>query len=198
MSIENHIQQALDRLVIQYTESETVKDYLRAVMPEIQELENVFCDLQDKRFIDTAEGEQLNIIGELVGQSRIAGGQVLTDELYRIFIRARIIKNYTRATLEDIIQMIIFILQAEAVFIVEGDRSYQAQIAKNLTPQEIQLIQDTDLLPKPVGIRVSYLYFAPQVFFAYKSLSGAQLPNSDGWGTHNNPSLGGQWGQLIL
>ena len=237
MALVDHIDTAINHLITQYKESETVKDYLRAVLEEANELEQVYCDLIQERFIETAEGKILDIIGSLVGQSRIlidatqlvffgfdgaagaasfgevgnplvggrfrsvsedtTGNNVLTDPEYRLFIRARIIKNYTRATLEEIISMAQFILDADTIVITEGDRSYTVGIGRLLTLNEQALIANTDLMPKPVGIRASYAFFNPDSYLSFTSVGGSPITGGLGFGTVSSPTVGGSFSSII-
>lgn len=240
MSISiDHIVEAEKRLITQYTEADSVKKYLQAVLVEANELEQVFCDLMLKRALDTAEGEQLDIIGEIVGQPRIlinstqlfffgfetapgaqsfgdlndaqvggrfrslnesgTGGDPLTDEEYRIFIRARIAKNYTAATLEEIISQIKFILQEPdlGVYIIEGDRAYTVVFGRVLTLNERALLTTTDLIPKPLGIQASYADVSDLSFFQFSDEDGSE-PGNGGFGDLTDPNVGGFFSTLLL
>lgn len=234
-SIVDHQDAAKKRLIIQYKESDTIRLYLDAVLSLANDLERVFCDLLLKRFIDTAEGVNLDIIGELVGQPRVlidasiieffgfegdptargftslsspetggrfrsvnestTGNITLTDEDYRLFIRARIIKNNTRASREDIIAMIIFVFGAADVEITEGDRAYLVNIGKVLTNNERALVQSTDLLPKPQGIKANYAFNDPDAAFSFASISSPSSVN--GFSTLSAPDTGGEFSSLI-
>lgn len=238
MAAVDHIQAALDRVITQYIESDTVADYLTAVLREANELEQVYCDLILKRFIDTAEGEQLDIIGSIVGQPRTlidtsilsffgfdgapgadtfgtladtaigsrfksyaegdTGNTLLNDVEYRLFIRARIVKNNTRATHEDVIESVMFILgDVETVEIQEGDRAYLILIGKDLDINEQALITNTDLMPKPIGVRASYGVFDPDDVFEFSSETTTLIGSGDGFGTIADPLIGGTFATII-
>ncbi|MCH8821323.1 DUF2612 domain-containing protein [Patescibacteria group bacterium] len=238
MALIDHIQVALDRIITQYRESQILKDVIQIYGAEANELEQAFCDLINSHNIDDAEGDQLDIIGIIVGQPRTlldanvlfffgfdgaagaeafgtltdptvgarwrslsedpTGNLVLSDTEYRLFIRARIKKNNTRATPEDIISIIRFIFEAPLVNIVEGnDAEYCVQIGKLLTLNEQALIANTDLVPKPSGVSVCYSYFDPTSFLAFSDVNGVVIPGSQGFGTVANPGIGGNFGSII-
>lgn len=69
--IINHKELAESRLATQFRDSTNLIAYIKALLVEANTLEQVFQDLLDKRWIDTAEGAQLDIIGAIVGQPRI-------------------------------------------------------------------------------------------------------------------------------
>lgn len=62
-SMENH-------LIGQFKGKRVLRSILEALGEEMDELEQVFADLRDKRWIDTGEGAQLDGIGAIVNQPR--------------------------------------------------------------------------------------------------------------------------------
>uniref|UniRef100_UPI004027862E DUF2612 domain-containing protein n=2 Tax=Megasphaera TaxID=906 RepID=UPI004027862E len=62
-SMENH-------LIGQFQRKQILQAILEALGEELDELEQAFSDLRDKRWIDTAEGAQLDGIGTIVNQPR--------------------------------------------------------------------------------------------------------------------------------
>lgn len=59
--------QFLSQQITQYD----ISDFFNVVLPQINELQQVFQDLLDLRQLDTAIGDQLDIIGRIVGQERL-------------------------------------------------------------------------------------------------------------------------------
>ena len=57
-------------LLGQFAGKPVFEAFLTAIGGELNELEQMFTDLRDKRWIDTAEGAQLDGIGEIVNQNR--------------------------------------------------------------------------------------------------------------------------------
>jgi len=70
MSIINHGDTGEDKLVTQFKEAANLIAFIRALLKGSDDLETVFNDLLDNRWIDTGEGVQLDNIGEIVGQER--------------------------------------------------------------------------------------------------------------------------------
>jgi len=224
MSSINHQDLAQSRLITQYTESTNLIGYLRALVSEADVLEQALCDLNDGRTIDTATGAVLDILGELVGQSRLylLGNEVTyfgyagagpnidgygdtnnitlgaryldlfefqgdpslqSDPEYRLYIRARIAKNNSKGTINSIISQLLFLFDAELILLTEGtEASFSVAIGTPvpLTIDQRRLITDTDLLPKPAGVRFeSTVEFDSNGFFGY---AGAAVGVS-GYGT---------------
>ncbi len=232
-NIIDHKKLAISRLASQFTESTNLIAYIRALLVEADTLESVFQDILNKRFIDTAEGIQLDILGAIVGQPRefigadlfgyfgfavnpvsgsfgtlldislgerfritgesITGIRILTDTEYRLFIRARIIRNSTRSTPEDIIGQIKFLFQAEQIIFQDGDTQYSVSIGKILTSEEKSVLLNTDIVAKTAGVKVNYITnYNFNNFFSFQN-----IPNGLGLGSISNPSLGGTFGTLI-
>lgn len=70
IEIINHKELAISRLLTQYRESINLINYIETLLTEADKLEDVFHTLLNDRYIDTAYGIQLDILGEIVGQSR--------------------------------------------------------------------------------------------------------------------------------
>ena len=230
----DHKELAISRLATQFRESTNLIAYIRALLIEADTLEQVFCDLLEKRWIDTAEGVQLDILGAIVGQSRefvdaeifeyfgffdnpqsqsfgtltdagiggrfrfveepTTGIRQLTDDEYRKFIRARITRNSTKSTPEDIIAQLRFIFETPLILFADGDTMYEVSIGKILTLNEKSILKDTDIVPKTAGVQATYVTeFDSSNFFGFQG-----VPNSAGLGSLANPSQGGKFGNLIF
>lgn len=228
----DHETKGIARLATQYRESTNLINYIRSILKQSDELEQVFQDLLTKRSIDTAEGIQLDIIGDIVGQSRqlidvgdliffglqgvvnagglgdlndpslgarlasldepTSGFRTLNDEEYRLFIRAKILRNHTRSTIQEIIDAVKFITDATLVVITEGTMSYIVNIGKDLTPNEEALIVNENLVPKTAAVGVAYTEIDPDSYFGLEGVTGAK-----GLGDLNNPALGGKLASLL-
>lgn len=234
MSSINHKELAISRLATQFRESTNLISYIQTLLLEANNLEQVFCDLLEQRWIDTAEGVNLDILGSIVGQPRViiaaelfgyfgfavnlesgpfgsvadpslgdrfrdvsepvAGNRELLDSEYRVWIRARIARNRSRSTPEDIIAQIKFIIDVEQVLFIDGDTEYSISVSKILTGDEKSILLNADIIPKTAGVRVNYI-----TQYNYNNFFGFQgVPNSLGLGSVNDSGLGGAFGQLII
>jgi len=116
------------------------------------------------------------------------GNITLTDDIYRIFIKAKIAKNSTHATPEQVMDFANFIFSTSGSTIQsEGGAAYTLLVGKELSSFERSLltyIQKTDsynayLLPQPLGIRVNYGNFDFDSFFGFQG-----VPNAKGFGNY--------------
>lgn len=233
--IINHKKLAISRLATQYRDSGKLISYIQSLLYEADTLEQVYIDLLDKRWIDTATGINLDILGSIVGQSRelivaekfdyfgflgnpqsqsfgtlsdpsiggrfrflnepTLGIRSLVDSEYRVFIKARIVRNSTSSTPEDIISQLRYLFDSPLILIREGqDAFYEISIGRRLTLNEKSILTQTDIVPKTAGVRVGYVIeFESNDFFSFKG-----VPGSLGFGSVNNPDLGGKFGRLMF
>lgn len=137
--------------------------------------------------LDTAQGEQLDVIGRIVVAERSFLGSVdlnpevfdltdgsefgddeamfsaliidqdaqLSDELYRLVIRAKIVKNNGDATIENILAGMNFLLPgAEVLRVTDGeDMSFSIEFYGQITNLERYALLNAGLVPKPQGVR---------------------------------------------
>ncbi len=90
---------------------------IRALVEPVQDVENVLQQLYTERYVDTAVGDQLDILGALVGQLRLG----LEDEPYRRVIRARISVNRSKGTIADVINVAsLIIYDDDALILVDN------------------------------------------------------------------------------
>lgn len=126
-----------------------------------------------------------------IGES-ITGFRYLSDDEYRSFIRARIAKNNTRSTPEDVIAQLSFIFNSPRIHFVDGQAFYEISIGRVLSANEKSLLFDTDIIPKTAGVAVGYVSeFDSSDFFAFG------VPGGGGFGSVNNSALGSKFGNLI-
>lgn len=131
----------------------------------------------------------------------LAGNTLLTDEQYRLFIKAKIIKNSTQATPNQFIEFMRFVFGINLSLIVaEGNAEFTLMIGKQLSSFEKVLLTYTSyssgypsrFIPKPTGVRVNFGEFIADNVFGFQG-----APNAKGYGDLSDLSLGGQYAQLI-
>lgn len=228
----DHKQLAQSRLATQFRESTNLINYIKSLLVEADTLEQVFQDIIDKRWIDTAEGINLDIIGSIVGQPRelidatvlfyfgfltspgalsfgtisdpsvggrfrsvsesTTGSRQLTDDEYRFFIKARIVKNSIIPTLPETTAFFRFLFNVEQVIIIDGNMRYTVQIGRLLTENEKVFLLNTDLIPKVAGVNGSYQEYESAIAFGFGG-----VPNSLGFGSVSNPAIGGKFASII-
>lgn len=91
---------------------EAILDALRV---QAVELSDALTDLRFDRLITTAVGEQLDVLGEIVGAARESD----TDEPYRLRIKAQVLVNRSSGTPEEIYAIFDLIKPALATMEIE-------------------------------------------------------------------------------
>ena len=237
----DYLEEARDRVTQQFKDQDIFDRYLQILLINNTELQGVIKDLMQKRSIDTAEGVQLDLIGEIVGQKRelidtallkyfafdgypdaqtygdlddtsiggvfyslgdpLAGNTLLNDDQYRLFIKAKIIKNSTNATPNQFIEFMQFVFGVDINLVVaEGNAEFTLMMGRELTSFEKVLLNYTSyssgypsrFVPKPIGVRVNFGQFIAENYFGFQG-----APNARGYGDLGDLSLGGQYGQLL-
>lgn len=92
------------------------------------DLENALEQLRLYRFVDSAEGIQLDVIGAIVGQPR--NGMI--DASYRRYIRARISTNNSDGTFEELLTiayLVVYDVNADYVLTNEGSATVRLRVA---------------------------------------------------------------------
>lgn len=190
-----HKKQAVGRLATQFRESPNLIKYIETLLIEADTLESVYNDLLTDRWVDTAEGVQLDVIGIIVGLARFPGngGDLIDDDLYRLFLKARIIANITQSTPADIIHLFQFMFDIPMIF-VDGILFYEINFGRELLEIERFVIENEDIIPRTIGVIASYVsYYDPEDFFSFVG-----IPNGEGFGDLNDDSVGGSLNRLIV
>lgn len=175
--IIDHELAAKNRLVWQYKTKSRLESLLKAFTgSEIQLLEDTFFDLLSRLDIEASEGQQLDNLGTIVGQSR----EGLSDIVYRIFIKAKIGQNVSESDMPRVIDIWKLMTQANVVQVVE------------IFPAEVDLYADTplptnlvslafDLIQNVVGAGVLVGFIA--VFDTDEAFGFADAPDTLGFGS---------------
>ena len=113
-----------------------------------------------------------------------------SDEEYRMILKAKIIKNRTNSTPEQVIEAYKFVFGVPEVFLEEyAPAAVRVGIGKILTNVERSLLFDLGgagaLLPKTIGVNYTYTEFQAGRVFATEGFPGGQ-----GVGDLNDPTVG--------
>lgn len=88
---------AVNRLVQQYKQPK-IEALVSALAAPAQDLEDALIQLYSQRWVNTAVGAQLDVLGKIVGIDR--GG--FSDDFYRLLIASRVLINRSNGGPEDI------------------------------------------------------------------------------------------------
>lgn len=113
----------------------------------------------------------------------LAGNTLLNDEQYRLFIKAKIIKNSTNVTPTQFIEFIQFVFGIEAsVVVAEGNAEFTVMLGRELSSFEKVLLNyvsyssgyPSRFVPKPIGVRINFGQFDINNYFGFQGAPGAK------------------------
>lgn len=113
------------------------------------------------------------------------GNILLDDETYRLFIKAKILKNTTASTPEEFISFINFLFGTTLTFVSEGNAEFTVFFGRELSTFEIALLSYTSnsqgytsrLIPKTTGVKINFGIFQQDSYFGFQG-----MPNAKGYG----------------
>lgn len=94
---ENHAAEAISHLIELFRNGPRNQSLLESVLSQSQELEDMLWALYYAFMVDTATGDQLDVLGRVVGETRQGRG----DEDYRSAVRVRILVNSSSGTVPE-------------------------------------------------------------------------------------------------
>lgn len=210
----DHATAAVNRLPQQFRKPK-IEALVRIFCAPMAALEQAFIDLLTKRTVETAEGEQLNVLGRIVGQRQVN----VTDTTYRSLIRARIRANKSSGMGDQILLVVRLVLSDYASqtdvaaagtmrlrLIPYGRASYVIEVEDMDLPWDLaDLLVDSFLsVISAAGLRVS-LHFAPQNGVALDAYDGINRFGSvsdgtvgaKGFGSVSDATVGGPHGAAV-
>ena len=113
----------------------------------------------------------------------VGGNVLLDDNTYRLFIKAKILKNTTASTPEEFITFMNFMFgTTNTLYVAEGDASYTILFGRQLSDFEQVLLNyvstsqgyPSRLIPKTVGVRINFGYFETDNYFGFQGAPGAK------------------------
>lgn len=171
-----HVEEGISHLIEFFRNGPRNRAVLTAVLSQAQEIEDAFWQLYTERSIDVAVGEQLNILGRIVGELR--GDRA--DEDYRAAIRVRILVNSSDGKPE---QLIAIVLGISPLAVVTFTENYPAAIrirVSSLGSATLQTMYTLVQQAKPAGVRLQLTAGSPTVGAVDGSPAGGIVGAVDG------------------
>lgn len=146
------VAKGLGRLLEQYKGKENIETWIQIYLEGVQDLEDHAWLVYTQRFLENAEGVQLDVLGDIVGEQR--GGK--EDPQYRIWIGVRIRLNRSFGTIKDVIDCIL--LATDALFTVREYTSAAFEVRFDEHPDFPNDIQAIVKLGKAAGVNGNVFY----------------------------------------
>lgn len=138
--------------------------WLTAILQYPEDADAATDTIDNLNALDTATGIQLDMIGELLGVSRVLPfiptycPSPLTDDLYRLLIKGVIADRAWDGTMQGI-QAITAALFPELIIEVQDNQDMTAVImviSGTITPEVQELIEANLIIPKASGVGYTY------------------------------------------
>lgn len=191
-AITDHEDRAVARLAQQYRLPK-LEAFLRALIGPMHDIELCAWQLYTERFVDTAIGAQLDLIGKVVGQPRLG----YVDDEYRRLIRARITANRSDGVTEDLITVTVLVIDDDLADITIEPQYPGAVVVRvsgvPVTDETADIL--ITLLQRTVsgGVRVLFEYSTSPEAETFAFDGGTGL----GFGDSTNPLTGGNFAGVV-
>lgn len=193
--INNHKEQARNRLLEQYKRKFVIEKYLDILVGcPIQDLEDAYFTLFEQLNINTVSGDQLDQIGDIVGQPRLG----LKDDEYRISIKGRIGVNNSKGTIDNIIQIWKFMSGADNIIVTENFPA-EVEISTDVPISSTLLELAISFIEQVIGAGIGFggvVIFDPSNAFAFES--SPDDPRTGGFGDLDDPFAGGKLASFLI
>lgn len=155
---------------------------------ELQLIRAVLQDLYDLRNIDDATGVQLDALGWIVGEPRLNRA----DELYRIWIRIRIIANRSSGRIVDSFRVVRLLIESTATVTYAEDDAASYVIELTGTVFDLTLAHRILDLVRPAGVKLSVHISADNAHaFTLGAVSDVTNASNFGLSSLADPTYGG-------
>lgn len=117
---------------------------------------NFFADIElFPGLFDLTDGDQFGDDEAMFSGLSVDEDSLMSDDLYRLAIKAKIIKNNGDATIESILQGMNFLLPNAGVLrVTDGeDMSFIIEFYGSITELQRWALLNANLIPKPQGVR---------------------------------------------
>ncbi len=180
----DHDTRALGDLLQQFKGRPNIEAFLRAFATKAQEVENALWQLVTERWLHTAVGAQLDLLGRLLRRDR-AG---LSDDVYRGILRAIIAARLSSGTHPEVLRVVQLAINAAVTGgHLKITRQPPAGAEVFLDNQALLAglgvhVADLIALAASMGIRIVFTYIEVDSAFAFDDANIGFDDSAYGWG----------------
>jgi hypothetical protein len=184
--ITDHVRTALFNLNAPFIGKPRIASIVWAFVSEIKELENAIQSVINLRQLDNAGLEQLKVLGKIVGEP-YASQDV---EVYRAYVKARILVNRSGGTINDLLRVIQLLSTAIPSWWTENTNQVVITIANDAVVDLDGL--NAMLREAKKANEGLYLYHTVLATSLQWDSSADASPATGGWGRASNTAIGGK------
>lgn len=163
----------LDLVTSQHRTKPKYTAMLSEVFQMYVDLASAFEDINFRMNIETAVGDQLDKIGEYIGQTRkldvelVGVSDELNDDDYRFLLKSKIAQNKWNGTIEQLYEIWEQMFPDISLVVYDNqDMTCSLLIVGTMSNVQIQLFNLNFLVPKPCGVKYNYI-FVTRTLFGY-------------------------------
>jgi hypothetical protein len=189
----NTIQYYLSLITPQYQNSPKFLNWFERLLRTSQGIVDLLTIFDDEFDLDTAVGDQLDMLGEILGQSRNLEFQpsygispILEDEMYRLLLKAKVIRNHWDGQAAYLIDRWADLFPEGKILIVDNqDMTISVTLEGAFSLPGIsnsgllipELIDNGLIVPRPEGVLMN-VYVGELPFFGF-DLDDANIAGFD-------------------
>jgi Protein of unknown function (DUF2612) len=190
---QNYDAQAQGEVLHQYRESTKLKATITALMSAWQAIEDCAVNISRQRDPAVAAGVNLDVTGDLVGQSRVlTTGTVLLDADYRLIVGVRIARNHSIGSSPEFLDFLVFVFGATPFRYMDfGGMAVGIEVGTGTAPAaDIVALLDHGPAPRAMAVGVGREWYDPADYFAFNTDPGA---GAKGFAIASDPTAGGKF-----
>ncbi len=184
-------------MISQYRNSTNLKGTISDLIAPFQALEDCLVTIPALDDVETATGVNLDVTGELVGQSRtLADGTIYDDADYRILIGARILRNRSIGSSPEFLDFLVFVFGTTPFrFYDLGGMAVGIEIGGGVSPSDTEIaLLDHGPTTRAMAVGVGRVWYDETSYFGF--LEDTRTGRK-GFGLESDLSLGGKFGMLF-
>lgn len=156
-------------------------NFLATFAAELQEFETAAFEVLLDRWLETAEGVQLDGLGQIIGRERLG----TDDDTYRLLLKAQILINLSSGTIPQILEIIPKVIPAISLEFVSEFPAGFTLVADDepLDAGVGPIIADILTSATAGGVRGLFQYFETVPHFRFDGSGGSQFDGGFFFGT---------------
>lgn len=180
-------------LILQYHNKPKAKATIESTVSLLPD--DLIMDVINGFDIETAIGKQLDVLGEYIGIDRYYlvdnQAELLSDDDYRLLMKLKAISNTSNLSHKALDDSLYDFFGNTVRMDSDGNMEMTYFVPKDKTPI-IQAAIQKEVLPKPMGVRCSYVIEYDKKFFGFCTYQNQTAVYKTGFRTYNNPDKVGE------
>ncbi len=180
----------LEKLPEQFKGKNNIEIFVKVFARELEELEQVFWELNTLRSLGSGKGKQLDRAGEIVCLTRAESVSyvgtvdfdVLDDERFRLFLMYKALRNANFCTFPELMKVCRLLYGAKLLYYKEFDEHpahFQIMVGAKFDEWMLKMLNNSGLTIKPGGVSVEMKFFELE-FWGFRDLNKEVLGFGEG------------------